>query len=246
MDALSRNGHVEYCAPATKDSLLKTMEKCGVDKSVFLNVVTKEKQHENALIFSKELNSDRIISFGSVEPESVHALEYVWKFSDDGLKGMKLHPPLQKIDLDDRRNFPVFDLARALGLVLVVHAGYDFTFPEPPRASVAMIINVLKNFPGLKLVAAHMGGLRESREVLDSLAGKHDLYFDTAYTAAPWVDRALLLDIIRRHGAERVLFGSDFPWHLPSMEIDMIEGLDISREEKDLILGGNAERILGI
>ena len=56
----------------------------------------------------------------------------------------------------------------------------------------------------------------------------------------------LLEKIIRKHGAERILFGSDYPWHLPSQEISLIRSLDISEEEKEMILGENAARLLGI
>ena len=134
---------------------------------------------------------------------------------------------------------------RALNLV-VVHAGWDAIYRDEMHASVEMTLNVVKNFPGLKLVAAHMGGLRLARDVFDRLAGKHDLYFDTTYTADPWLDKGMFRDIIRRHGAERVLFGSDYPWHLPSAEIGLIKSLDIGEEEKKMILGENAARLLGL
>lgn len=246
MSKLHEQCGVPFYAPATSESLVETMDKCGVDRSVVLNIVTKEAQHEHVLSFAKETDSERLIAFGSVMPGSEYALEYVWKISDEGLKGIKLHPPLQRIDIDDRRLFPVYDLARALNLVVVFHAGWDATYRDEMRASANMTLNVVKNFPGLKLVAAHLGGLRIADEVLSVLAGRAELYFDTAYAADPWINRASLLEIIRRHGAERILLGSDFPWHLPSMEIELIRSLDISDEDKELILGGNAKRLLGI
>lgn len=246
MERLQRQGSVTACAPAALKSLVGAMDECGVDKSVVLHVVTKETQHKDVLSYAKEIDSERLISFGSVMPGSEYALEYVWKISDEGLKGIKLHPPLQRIDADDKRLFPVYDLARALNLVVLFHAGWDVTYRDEMRGSVDMTINILKNFPGLKLVAAHMGGLRLARDVLERLAGKHELYLDTAYAADPWLDKGLFRDIIRRHGAERILFGSDYPWHIPSMEIELIKSLDISEEEKSMILGGNAARLLGL
>ena len=246
MTKLQHQCGVPYYAPATAESLVKTMDACGVDKSVVLNIVTKETQHEHVLSFAKEIDSERLISFGSVMPGSEYALEYVWKISDEGLKGIKLHPPLQRADVDDKRLFPVYDLARALNLVVIFHAGWDATYRDEMRASVEMTINVVNNFPGLKLVAAHMGGLRIARDVFDRLAGKYELYFDTAYAADPWLDKGMFRDIIRRHGAEHILLGSDYPWHLPSMEIDLIKSLDIGEEEKKMILGENAARLLGL
>ena len=58
MSVLSANGNVGYVAPATLNGLVSTMDECGVDRSVVLNVVTKESQHENVLRFAKETDSE--------------------------------------------------------------------------------------------------------------------------------------------------------------------------------------------
>ena len=76
------------------------------------------------------------------------------------------------------------------------------------------------------MVAAHMGGMCLQNEVMELLAGKADLYFDTAYAADPWIDKPTVEKIIRTHGADKILFGSDFPWHLPSQEIELIDSLN--------------------
>lgn len=237
---------VPYASEAKVSDLLAAMKNAGVDKSVLLHIATKESQHQHVLDFAKETDSENLISFGSVVPGSVTALEYVWKISDEGLKGVKLHPPLQRVDADMESAMPVYDLIRALNLVLVFHAGWDATYRDEMRCSPRMLLHILKNFPGIKIVAAHMGGLRMQNEVMELLAGKADLYFDTAYTADPWIDKATAEKLIRAHGADRVLFGSDFPWHVPSQEIEFVDGLDISSEEKELIFSGNARRLLGI
>ena len=90
-----------YCrAQATAAVLVETMDRCGVDKSVVCHVATKEKQHEDLLKFAKAINGDRLISFGSIMPDAQSALEYIWKISDEGLLGVKLHPALQHTVLE--------------------------------------------------------------------------------------------------------------------------------------------------
>lgn len=244
MEKISASAGVESAAAATLSSLLDNMDGSAVDKSVVLQVVTKEAQQESALLYAKAIDSQKIVSFGSVLPTSERALEYIWKISDEGLKGMKLHPALQRFDLGDERYFPLFDLARACGLIVLIHMGFDPTYPGELNSPPQALVSIMKNFPGLKVVAAHLGGLRMAREVLDTLAGREEIYLDTAYCADPWLDRGLFKDIIRRHGADKVLFGSDFPWHLPRQELELIRSLDISVEEKRLILGENARRLL--
>ena len=244
MRVLSNDTGVPYDAPATAESLLWTMDMCGIDRAVVLNIATKESQHASVLKFAKEVDSERLISFSSVMPESVSALEYVWYVSDEGLKGLKFHPALQRFYPDDEKYFPVYDLARALNLIVVFHTGWDPSYPDELQASPESIVAVAENFPGLRIVAAHLGGLRMASDVLEKTAGKAEIYLDTAYCADPWLDRSLFRDIIRKHGASKILFGSDYPWHLPSKEIELIRSLDISEEEKSLILGENAASLL--
>ena len=246
MSVLSQNANVGYAAPATLQGLLLTMDECGIDRSVVLNIVTRESQHESVLRFAKEIDSERIISFGSVLPSSAYALEYVWKISDEELKGIKFHPPLQRFHPEDEQYFPIYDLARALNLILTFHVGFDPSYPNELKATPESMMKIAKNFPGLRIVAAHLGGLKMAKEVLEVMAGQTDVFLDTAYCSDPWLDAGLFKEIIKKHGADKILFGSDYPWHLPSREISLIRLLDISDEEKDLILGMNAVRLLGL
>ena len=243
---LHEQSGVPYSSEAAVSDLRAAMKSAGIDRSVLLHIATKESQHRHVLEFAKETDKDPFISFGSVVPGSETALEYIWRISDEGLRGVKFHPALQRTDADLESAMPMYDLIRALNLVAVFHAGWDATYRDEERCSPRMLLHILKNFPGIKIVAAHMGGLHIQNEVMEQLAGKADLYFDTAYTADPWMDKATMEKMIRMHGAERILFGSDFPWHLPLQELEFIDSLGISSEEKELILGGNARRLLGI
>lgn len=236
---------VGYACFPTKTELLKNMERNGVDASVVLHIATKESQHQDILNFASEINCGKLYSFGSVMPDSPTALEYVWKISDCGCKGLKFHPPLQRFKPEEERFFPIYDLARALNLIVVFHTGWDPTYRDELNCSPQSIIEIEKNFPGLKIVAAHMGGLKMSMQVLNCLAG-HDVYLDTAWTAEPWMDDRTMESIIARHGADKILFGSDYPWHDPKQEIRLINELSIPQSDKQLILGDNAQRLLNI
>ena len=167
------------------------MKSAGIDRSVLLHIATKESQHRHVLEFAKETDKAPFISFGSVVPGSETALEYIWRISDEGLRGVKFHPALQRTDADLESAMPMYDLIRALNLVVVFHAGWDATYRDEERCSPRMLLHILKNFPGIKIVAAHMGGLHIQNEVMEQLAGRADLYFDTAYTADPsgWTRR---------------------------------------------------------
>ena len=48
------------------------------------------------------------------------------------------------------------------------------------------------------------------------------------------------------HGTDKILFASDAPWNSPELDIGLIECLDLDEESKKAVLGGNAQRLLGL
>jgi predicted TIM-barrel fold metal-dependent hydrolase len=52
--------------------------------------------------------------------------------------------------------------------------------------------------------------------------------------------------MIQRHGTERILFGTDWPWYCPQDVVRWIDSMDISTAQKEQIYYGNAMRILGL
>ena len=53
-----------------------------------------------------------------------------------------------------------------------------------------------------------------------------------------------MVELIRRHGVHRVVFGSDWPMSDPVECMDVIKGLGLRPEEVDAVLGGNLARWL--
>lgn len=94
------------------------------------------------------------------------------------------------------------------------------------------------------MVCAHLGGLALWDEVERTLVGE-DVYLDTAVVAR-YIDRGQCERIIKNHGADRVLFGSDLPWSRPSMEYELVNSFDLTEPQKQSIFHGNAERLLGL
>lgn len=231
---------------AASEALRAAMDTDGVDKSVVLQTVTDAAQHEDALLRAKELDSRRIISFGSVMPASVNALEYVWKISDEGLKGIGLYPDLQKFNLGDANCFPVFDLARACFFIVTINMSPTERHTGGAGARPQDLARIMADFAGLKVVVSCLCDLKTAREALEIAPGKDGIFIDTACCADIQPDKGFFREIIREYGAERVLFGSGYPWGAPSRELQIIRSLDITEEEKSLVLGGNAARLLGL
>ena len=95
------------------------------------------------------------------------------------------------------------------------------------------------------VVFAHFGGIGCAEEVLKSVCGL-DVYLDTSFASHGIVTKEQALEMIRKHGAGKILFGSDAPWSDPKDEVDFIESLGLTKREKELIFHENAEKILKI
>jgi predicted TIM-barrel fold metal-dependent hydrolase len=164
-----------------------------------------------------------------------------------GARGVKLHPVLQQFDASDPRMFPLYQTCVDLDIPIVAHSGparSGAQFAEP-RAFAGM----LRAFPRLRVVLAHLGGgaWRQTAEVARAFP---NAYFDCCEILA-WIgasnapDESQFARLIKEVGPERVLLGSDFPWYDLDYSVERIMGLPLlSRDEKTAILGGNAVQLL--
>ena len=95
-----------------------------------------------------------------------------------------------------------------------------------------------------KLVLAHLGGNRQWDEVERYLVGK-DVYLDTA-VIFDYIEQEQFLRILRNHGSDKVLFATDSPWAGQKRFVDIMKEMPVTEEEREDVLGGNAERLLGL
>ena len=216
----------------------------GIDHFVVHSVATTARQVPaiNSFIAAemREL-PDRLTGLGSMHPEAEDPekdLEAILKL---GLHGVKLHPDIQQFRVDDPKAMRIFELCQAAALPVVVHTGdsrYDYSNPK----SVA---SVLRAFPKLKFVGAHLGGWSVWEEAVRVLADFENLMVDTS-SSFYWLSPERVREIIRTYGAERILFGTDYPMWDPRPEIGYLLGLLLSDEELMKILWNNAADLFSI
>ncbi len=229
----------------TVDGLRALMAREGVDASVVLHIATNAHQQRSVNDFAAAVqNKTDIFSFGSVFPDAPDALDELERIHSLGLLGVKLHPDYQGFFVDDEKMKPLYKKISELGLITVFHAGYDYGFPPPYGATPERMARALSFFDS-PVVAAHYGGLSCSEGVVDLLCGRENLYIDTSFGYAS-LPKYYAAKIIEKHGADRILFGTDPPWHTPAMELALLESLGLSETERDAIYAGNARRLLEI
>ncbi|MDR0248581.1 MAG: amidohydrolase family protein [Oscillospiraceae bacterium] len=228
----------------TAAGLLANMDAWGIDASVVLPVVTKHSQTRKANEWSAAVSSGRLIGFGGIYPHGDNWKEDIDLVVSLGLKGLKFHAEYQDFLLDDERMLKIYDYALGKGLVLVHHAGFDPAFPPPYKTSPRQFLRVAEAMRGGVIVASHLGGHAQWDDVERYLAGS-GIYLDTSMGFGYYPPEQFLR-IVKKHGAGKVLFGSDAPWSNAREEIAALRGAGLTQGEKAAILGGNAVRLLGL
>lgn len=196
----------------------------------------------------------KLTGLGTLHPDLPDMKEAMDEIVSYGLHGVKLHPDMQKFNIDDPKAYPIYELCMEYGLPILMHMGdprFDFSHPD-------RLHHVLTDLPDLTVVGAHMGGWANWDYACERLAGHKNLYVDTSssiatptkhYGIEPHVtsltpDRAARL--IRAWGVDKVLYGTDYPMWSQEEDIEVFFTLGLTEEENRAILSENAGRVFGI
>lgn len=259
VDKLKHAGRIMPFSDGTMQGLKRSMQTAGVDYSVVLPVATNPAKVRSMNDLSIELTEkEGLIYFGCMHPDCEYWQEELERIANAGLKGIKIHPVYQGVDIDDARFVRILRCAGEMGLTVIMHAGDDIGFPGAVRCSPQMIVRALEAAGKVNMILAHMGGWRNWQEA-EALLPETGVYIDTAFALGSIVpleeglmteeERKLLTDeafcrMVRAFGSDRVLFGTDSPWTDQKKSKEDILALPLDDAEKKNILGENACRLL--
>ena len=227
----------------TVGGLVAEMDRTGVDVSVVQPVATKPEQVASINDWVASLASERIVPFGAMHPNLDDPAAEVARMASLGLRGFKLHPEHQAFDPHEQRMDAIYAAAVEHDMIVFFHAGAD-VIHTTVRGTPESFATVLDEWPDLTFVLAHLGGFRQWRGVAEVLSGR-GVWLDTAYTLGHLPDDEFVR-LVRQHGLDRVLFGSDGPWTDPAAEMTHLRRLDFNEAELAALLGGNAEELLSL
>lgn len=178
-------------------------------------------------------------ALGTLHPDMEDVRSETDRIISLGLKGIKLHPDSQGFEMDCPEAMRIYEAAEGR-LPVLMHCGdYRYDSSHPRR-----LVNILKAFPGLTVVAAHLGGWSIFEEAVPYMK-ELDCYMDISSTM-PFIGGEKTLEYIRMYSADRLLFGSDFPMWSPVSEFDAFMRLELSEEEQRKILYKNAASVFDI
>jgi predicted TIM-barrel fold metal-dependent hydrolase len=157
-----------------------------------------------------------------------------WKF-----KGIKLHPLIHSFLPNDKDIvYPIMEEARKEKVPVAIHSGH------PPFSLPWSIGELAENFKDIKIIMLHMGH-------------GHGVYIQAAINTALrndniWLEtsgmpmHSKIKEAMVRVGEDRVIYGSDSPFHEPAVEIGRICSADLTSRQLELIFYENAHKTLGI
>ena len=261
LNRLQTMSHNAVFTDGTVSGLLNSMEIAGVTHSVILPVVTNpdKASHINDISIRNQGHSS-LIYFGGIHPDTPNSNEELKRIADAGVKGIKLHPLQQGVDIDDIRYLKILEQCGKMGLIVVLHSGADPGFPGQERVTPKMIRNALKQVGPVKLVAAYMGSLMYWDTVPEYLLDT-GVFIDTSFALGKMAqteenfyteDQLQLLTeehfcrLVDLFGQERVLFGTDSPWNRQIYTKKQIDALPLSQVIKDHIYYKNACKLLNL
>jgi predicted TIM-barrel fold metal-dependent hydrolase len=241
--ALEKAGNVQASTNGTVNGLLASMDRAGISCSVICSIATRVEQFASILDWSRQIRSERIIPLPSVHPEDPDLVPHLRAIAGAGFVGIKLHPYYQHFYLAEQRLDTLYGSLEDLGLLLVVHSGFDIAYPRDRRSDPAQVEQVLEKFPGLRLVTTHLGGWDDWDEVERLLIGK-PVYMDISF-ALQFLTPNRARQMLTSHPSDYILFGSDSPWTDQSGYLQRLQNLELGEELQEKILGKNAEKLLG-
>ena len=214
---------------------------------LLLGVATNEKQvgHVNEYLAEACRNYStedfRMLAFACVHQDTANMPALVDQIEALGLRGFKIHPDIQRVNIDDERLYPLYEAIEDR-LPICFHMGDDRE--EYQFSTIERLVKIKKRFPKLEVLAAHLGGYRTWDK--SYLLAEHDRVWFDASSALWAITPEYATELVKQLGADRVMFGTDYPVAYAESELERFFALDLTEDERRAILYGNAARFLNL
>jgi len=232
---------IEMSRAGTIENLLSDGKSIGVSRYLVCSTATRPEQVAavNGFIRAACDTHKEFFGFGTLHPELENLEEEISRICSLGLLGVKLHSDFQDFRLDEPKAMKMYEALEGR-LPVLFHMGDIKTDKSKPES----LARVVKAFPRLTVIAAHFGGYSEWDSAAKALADLR-VYVDTS-SSLPFMSPEFARELISAYGADRCLFGTDYPMWEHEGEYARFCRIDLNQEERELLLHINAERLLGI
>jgi predicted TIM-barrel fold metal-dependent hydrolase len=224
----------------TAEDLLEIMNRCGIDHAIIFPFNELEQSHcfKNANTRIAEIMKtypERFTGFCRLDPHDSCVTELKRCIKDLGLKGLKLHPRAQNIQIDAPYMMPIYEQVGRSNIPLLVHTHRALKGSEPMK-----LLNVARTFPNVNFILGHTySGFYsfysdESNatsysfgKLLELTRQQKNIYFETSFLTPAYLE-----GLVKEVGVNQIVFGSDSPYGDPCWEKLTIAELNIPESEK--------------
>jgi predicted TIM-barrel fold metal-dependent hydrolase len=187
---------------------------------------------------------EKLVGFATANPaHGGEGLEELKRAVNElGLSGLKLHPAPQGFAISNRTQVdPFFEMASRLGVPVVIHAGRSHAGIAYVTLNLFEVKTLADAFPQVTIILAHMGWGGRDCIGIDVLAAEcPNVWFDTSGVN----DEKLIRQVVKQAGADRVMYGSDFPRLHPRVEMLKVEMAGLGEEDEKKVMGVTAMKLL--
>jgi uncharacterized protein len=224
-------------------TLLRTMDRNVIDRAGALGVATRGRTVHRTNEFLGGLDRSRLIPFGTVHPD-LSVEENLASLSDHGIRAVKFHPNFQGVALNDPR---VVELMRALadsGVIVLAHVGAGDDEAATRRGAPHGALELVSAVPDLTLIACHFGGYHLLGDSERELVGKRLLLETSWPPSVDALEANRVRQLIQSHGADRIVFGTDWPMADPARELAAVRSWGLDPADEAAILGQTISKLL--
>ena len=199
---IDSHAHIGTLPPfdMTTEQILYSMERCGIDFTLFSNIEGAEFDHERNPVPPSFCKPQNQILKETIKEARKAPVKNLIEENRDIIYGLKIHPYHACVAPDSERLEPVYRLAAEFDLPIESHTG------GCEEAMSLHLYNAAKRHPEINFIMVHMDLGTDNSHALDLLGKLPNLYGDTT-----WVPVKTTVEAIRRYGSEKMLFGTDNP-----------------------------------
>jgi predicted TIM-barrel fold metal-dependent hydrolase len=245
---IDAHAHVSPTTYGSTEQYLEVLRQSGIDQAVIcpggmLDVrkmsefVSGQKKPnaipKNDYVDEGVQSSPRLVGMACVDPCDPEALEKLEQYLEQGFRGLMVSPLVHKFSFPEDRMADLARLCGERGVPVVSHNGWR------PGANTADYVLLARKFPRTNFILEHMGALPTDGEAANAAAELDNYIQETSLSSYLHI-----VETVKKTGASKVIFGSEFPLSHPALEMKKVFLLPITDGQREQILGGNIRELL--
>ncbi|MDD5599376.1 MAG: amidohydrolase family protein [Victivallaceae bacterium] len=253
----------EVPGEGTLGKMLEIMNQVGVEKAVafapFLNTMPQDTWYKikfhnerecNEWLYKSLKNYPGIVGFITTNPNNSESCAILNEYFEKGFKGVKLHPPIFQMKINDPKYDKFYRTVEKLGIPISIHTGVHGW--EEDKYLPGLLKDVIRKFPALKIILEHVGGAEYFDQALSVLIENKNCFAGITQSSGRCKRYHLSMDkinkLLDKIGTDRIIYGLDYPFNSDKQgltdDIKWIAGWGIAQAEQDKILGANLEKLI--